>query len=82
MRLLLAPGAVDADTKDDDGRTPLWRAAREGHEAVVRLLLATGAVDADAKRRFRRNTAVGGGGMGGVKWYLVIYTWHYQGCIV
>ncbi|KAK0716128.1 hypothetical protein B0H67DRAFT_464709, partial [Lasiosphaeris hirsuta] len=40
--------AVDA--KDKDGRTPLWRAAENGHEAVVRLLLDTGAaVDAKDK---------------------------------
>ena len=38
VQLLLGTEKVDADSKDDDGRTPLWRAAANGHEAVVKLL--------------------------------------------
>jgi len=41
---LLATGKVDPDTKDQDGRTPLSRAAEAGAEAVVKLLSATGQV--------------------------------------
>jgi serine/threonine-protein phosphatase 6 regulatory ankyrin repeat subunit A len=37
VRLLLEK-AVDVDSKDSEGRTPLWWAARNGHEAVVQLL--------------------------------------------
>jgi ankyrin repeat protein len=47
--LLLATGKVDADSKDEDGRTPLSYAAEKGHDGVVKLLLATGKVDADSK---------------------------------
>ncbi|EJT69113.1 hypothetical protein GGTG_13381 [Gaeumannomyces tritici R3-111a-1] len=49
VKLLLATGKVDVDSKDKDGRTPLWCAAYNGHEAVVKLLLATGKVDVDSK---------------------------------
>jgi ankyrin repeat protein len=39
VKLLLATGKVDVDTKDSVyGRTPLSRAAENGHEAVVKLL--------------------------------------------
>ena len=36
-------GPLEADLKDDDGRTPLSWAAEKGHEAVVKLLLEKGA---------------------------------------
>jgi ankyrin repeat protein len=35
---LLLEKAADVDFKDDDGRTPLSWAARNGHEAVVKLI--------------------------------------------
>jgi ankyrin repeat domain-containing protein 50 len=38
VKLLLATGKVDADSKDTDGQTPLSWAAGDGHEAVVKLL--------------------------------------------
>ncbi|CAI6038839.1 unnamed protein product [Clonostachys chloroleuca] len=34
---------MDADAPDQQGRTPLWWAARSGHAAVVRVLLEAGA---------------------------------------
>jgi ankyrin repeat protein len=37
VRLLLEKGA-SIETKDNDGRTPLWWAAENGHNVVVRLL--------------------------------------------
>ncbi|KAF2185905.1 ankyrin [Zopfia rhizophila CBS 207.26] len=49
VKLLLATGKVDVNSKDDHGWTPLRRAAGNGHEAVVKLLLATGKVDVDSK---------------------------------
>jgi ankyrin repeat protein len=42
-------GKADVDSKDSYGRTPLWWAARNGHEAVVKLLLETGEVDVECK---------------------------------
>jgi Ankyrin repeats (many copies) len=41
--------SADVDSKDTDGWTPLWYAAKNGHEAVVKLLLDTGKVDVDPK---------------------------------
>jgi ankyrin repeat protein len=38
VKLLLATDRVDPDSKDSNGRTPLWWAAGNGHEAVVKLL--------------------------------------------
>jgi hypothetical protein len=49
IKPLLITGMVDADSKDRTGRTPLSRAARLWHEAVVELLLNTGMVDAESK---------------------------------
>jgi hypothetical protein len=49
IKLLFDTGKVDADSKDEGGRTPLFLAAQNGHEAVVKLLFDTGKVDADSK---------------------------------
>ncbi|KAL8367273.1 hypothetical protein RB599_010322 [Gaeumannomyces hyphopodioides] len=40
---------TEIDIRDREGRTPLWWAARNGHEAVVKQLLATGKVDVESK---------------------------------
>jgi len=40
---------IGADSKDEDGRTPLSWAAEEGHEAVVLLLVEREDVKADSK---------------------------------
>jgi ankyrin repeat protein len=52
VRALLKDG-VDLDSKDTYyGETPLWWAAVDGHEAVVKLLLAAdGRVDPDSKSK-------------------------------
>jgi ankyrin repeat protein len=47
---VLPQGKVDVDSKDRYGHTLLWRAAENGHEAVVKLLLETGKVDVDSKK--------------------------------
>src|SRR5437899_3084061 len=39
VRLLLCRNDVNPDSKDDRGRTPLWRASQNGHINVVRPLL-------------------------------------------
>lgn len=49
VKLLLATGKVDIDSKDSTSRIPLFWAAKNGDEAVVELLLATGKVDIDAR---------------------------------
>jgi ankyrin repeat protein len=49
LAFLLNSANVDADSKDQQGRTPLSRAAEKGYESVVRLLLITERVDADSK---------------------------------
>ena len=43
VRLQLAKNSVDRDFKDNFGRTPLFEAASNGHEAIVKLLLAANA---------------------------------------
>jgi ankyrin repeat protein len=48
VRLLLEKGA-DVTAKDNIGWTALHRAARNGHEEVVKLLLAVDGVDLDSK---------------------------------
>jgi hypothetical protein len=40
---------IEADLKDEDGRTPLSRAPEEGHEAVARLLVEQDDIEADSK---------------------------------
>jgi hypothetical protein len=52
VKLLLATGKVDVDSKSDSGQTPLSLAADGGHEAVVKLLLATGKVEVDSKDKY------------------------------
>jgi ankyrin repeat protein len=49
VKLLLATGKVDVDSKSKYGQTPLSWAAERGHEAVVKLLLATDKVDVNSK---------------------------------
>ncbi|KAF2192994.1 ankyrin, partial [Zopfia rhizophila CBS 207.26] len=49
VELLLAKDDVDPNCKDNDGQTPLWWAAANGHEMVVKLLLAKGGVDPNSK---------------------------------
>ncbi|EJT68848.1 hypothetical protein, variant [Gaeumannomyces tritici R3-111a-1] len=54
VKLLLATGRVDVESKDEKGQTPLWWAAANGREAVVKLLLATGRVDVESKDGYKR----------------------------
>ena len=46
---VLAQDDVDADSKDNGGRTPLSLAARRGHEVVVELLMERDDVDTASK---------------------------------
>jgi ankyrin repeat protein len=48
---LLATGKVDPDAKDQDGQTPLSRAAEAGAEAVVKLFSATDQVQQVEKQK-------------------------------
>jgi ankyrin repeat protein len=47
--LLLSQRDVDADARDDYGRSPLSLAAEEGDEALVRLLLKRENVEVESK---------------------------------
>ena len=49
VKLLLATGQVDLESKCTSGRTPLSYAVRNGQEAVVKLLIATGQVNIESK---------------------------------
>ena len=49
IKLLLTTGEVEVDCRDEDGQTPLSKAAERGHEAVVKLLLATYKVNVNSK---------------------------------
>ncbi|KAH8732700.1 hypothetical protein GQ44DRAFT_601972, partial [Phaeosphaeriaceae sp. PMI808] len=44
-------GKVDINSKNQYGQTPLWWAALNGHEAVVKMLLSTSKVDIDSKNQ-------------------------------
>ncbi|SPO07384.1 uncharacterized protein DNG_10078 [Cephalotrichum gorgonifer] len=54
VKLLLATGKVEVNSKDKYSRTPLSYAAALGHRAVVKLLLATGKVKIDSKDECNR----------------------------
>ena len=49
IKLLLTTGEVEVDCRDEDGQTPLSKAAERGHEAVVKLLLATYKVNVNSR---------------------------------
>jgi ankyrin repeat protein len=49
VKLLVRRDDVEADSKDEDGRTPLSWAVEGGHEAVVKLLVERDDVEADSK---------------------------------
>ena len=66
MRLLLAHAAVDANQARQNGMTPLFMAAQEGHEALVRALMEAGAtVDDDG---YGHDAAVHRRGMATRRW--------------
>jgi ankyrin repeat protein len=46
---LLLDKAAEADSKDNNSRTPLSWAAKNGYKAVVKFLLETSKIEADSK---------------------------------
>jgi ankyrin repeat protein len=49
VKLLLDTGKIAIDSKNNDGRTPLWWAIIQKHETMVKLLLDTGKVAINSK---------------------------------
>jgi ankyrin repeat protein len=49
VKLLLETGKVEVDRKNSHNETPLWIAAKNGHEAIAKLLLETGKIAVHAK---------------------------------
>jgi len=47
VKILLGRDDVNPDKPDNDGRTPLWRAAYCGHEGVVKILLRRDGIKPD-----------------------------------
>ena len=47
VKLLVVTDRVDLDSKDNYGETPLWWAAGNVHETMVKLRLATNRVGSD-----------------------------------
>ncbi|KFX87806.1 hypothetical protein V490_08006 [Pseudogymnoascus sp. VKM F-3557] len=52
-QLLAAPG-IDVNVADNNGRTPLWWAAVQGHEGVVGQLLAAPSIDVNIADNYSR----------------------------
>ena len=50
VELLLKADGVDVNKGDEDGATPLYIAAQEGHASVVELLLKADGVDVNKAR--------------------------------
>jgi ankyrin repeat protein len=48
--MLLATGKMCVNSKDEDERTPLSRAASNGYQAVVKMLLETGKMEVNLQR--------------------------------
>jgi hypothetical protein len=63
VKILLTMDGVELDLKDNNGWTPLQRAARNGYEATVRLLLEQGAESEskDSEGRMPLSWAAGSG---------------------
>jgi len=66
--MLLDHEGVNPDQPDKDGRTPLWWAACNGHEEVVKILLGRDDInpdksDKDGKTPLDRATEGGHGGV-------------------